>query len=85
VKCYLDKSSSEDDEISENFSDYENNRNNQREQAEKPLTVKDYLIIFILVILGIFLQPLYLLFYILMALMEFYRQCGCWFFWAYGS
>ncbi len=86
VKCYLDKNNSEDDEEENaSFSDYENNRNNQVAKVDSSLTCKDYFIIVILVILGIFLQPLYLMFYILMAMVELYRQCGCWFFWAYGT
>jgi len=35
--------------------------------------------------LGIFLQPIYLLFYVLMAFMEMYRQCGCWALLAFNS
>lgn len=86
VKCYLDKNNTEEDDDNESFSDYENNRVHDKKLEEnKSLVCKDYIIISILIILGIFLQPLYLLFYILMALVEFYRQCGCWIFWAYGT
>lgn len=85
VKCYLDRSN-RDDEEDVSFYDYEKNRNqNDEEQENKQLNFKDWIMIINLVILGIFLQPLYLLFYLLMALVEFYRQCGCWIFWAYNS
>jgi len=84
VKCYLDKNNNDEDEDNESLSDYENNKRDNR-QDEKEMTCKDYFIIVILIILGIFLQPLYLLFYILMALVELYKQCGCWIFWVYGS
>ena len=70
------------------FSDYENKKNKKEEDddedKDKPLDWKNYIIIFLLIVLGIFLQPLYLLFYVLMALVEFYRQFGCWIFWAYN-
>jgi hypothetical protein len=38
------------------------------------------LICILLVILGIGLQPVYLLFYLLFAMMECYRRFGCWVF-----
>ena len=88
VKYYLnrnDKDNDDDDDMS--ISDYENqkNKNEEDDDEDKPLNWKDYIIIFFLIVLGVFLQPLYLLFYILMALVEFYRQCGCMVFWAYNN
>jgi hypothetical protein len=81
VKCYLNRN-----DLDEDDDDYDLEYNNRKkEEEDKPLDWKDYLIITFLVILGIFLQPLYLMFYLLMAFMEVYRQCGCWVFWAYGS
>jgi hypothetical protein len=82
VKCYLHRN--EKDEDDDDF-DFEYQNTKKRVEEDKPLDWKDYLIIIFLITLGIFLQPLYLMFYILMACMEFYRQCGCWVFWAYSN
>jgi hypothetical protein len=87
VKCYLHRNDHNDDDDEENY--YDRNRRNkekdENEDIDKPLNWKDYLIIFFLIVLGIFLQPIYLLFYVLMAFMEMYRQCGCWALLAFNS
>lgn len=84
VKCYLNRNEKSIDDDDEDYDIEENNNNKNIENEEdKPLRPIDYLIIFILIMLGICLQPVYLMFYILMAVMELYRQCGCWIFWAY--
>ena len=84
VKCYLGRNDKDDDD---SFSDDENQKitKNEEDDENKTLNWKDYMIIFFIIILGIFLQPLYLMFYVLMATVEFYRQCGCWVFWAYHN
>lgn len=82
VKCYINRN--EKDEEDEDY-DIDLENQNKKEEENKELTCIDYIAIFFLIILGIFLQPLYLLFYILMAMMEVYRQCGCWIFWVYNS
>ena len=51
----------------------ENNKNNEKKN-------NNIFIIIILIILGLICQPLYLLFYILYALMECYRRFNCWFY-----
>ena len=90
VKCYFNRNekSDDDDDDDDYLSDYENNKKKDEalddDGVEKPLNWKDYIIIFFLILLGICLQPLYLLFYIMMAMMELYRQCGCWVFFAYS-
>ena len=45
---------------------------------ERPLSCFDYIICFLIGIIGIFLQPFYLMFYVLYAVMECYRRMGCW-------
>lgn len=89
VKCYLNRNEKKDDDSDDSINlsnnEVENKENKKdEEEGEKSLNWKDYIIIFLLIVVGIFLQPLYLLFYILMAMMELYRQCGCWIFFAYS-
>ena len=87
VKCYLNRNEKDDDDDDYEY-DYENNKKSDRdkenEDEDESLKWYDYIAIFFLIVLGVFLQPLYLLFYILMAMMELYRQCGCWVFFAYS-
>lgn len=80
VRCYLNRNDKNDDD-----DDFNYDFNKREEEENKPLIWSDYLIIFLLIILGIFLQPLYLLFYLLMAMMEAYKSCGCFMFWAYSN
>ncbi len=48
--------------------------------VEEGWTTKKILICCLLACLGILLQPLYLLFYILIGVMECYRRFACWYF-----
>ena len=79
VKCYLNRNEKDDDDDDDNY-----NYDNKKEEEKLPLIWTDYLIIFCLIVLGIFMQPLYLMFYLLMAMMQVFRQFGCWVFWAYS-
>jgi hypothetical protein len=91
IKCYIDKKNNPDDEEDESHvegSEYEEDNNHNIEKkksdhspAEKSLGCGDYVVIFILAVVGVFLQPFYLLFYIMYAMMECYRRFGCWVFW----
>jgi hypothetical protein len=49
-------------------------------KQEEGCTTKKIIISCLLAVLGIFLQPLYLLFYILIGMMECYRRFACWYF-----
>jgi hypothetical protein len=81
IKCYLDqdensKFEDEDhDEILDADEEYK-----RKQKVNKPLVWYNYIVILILAILGIALQPFYLLFYVMYAFMECYRRFGCWFF-----
>ena len=78
VKCYLNRNEKDDDDDEDEI--------DRKEEVEKlPLIWSDYLIIFFLIVLGVFMQPLYLMFYLLMAMMQVFRQFGCWVFWAYSN
>ena len=81
VKCYLARNDkSDDDDDDDSYEAKDDDGDNERE----PLVWYNYIIIFFLIVLGVFMQPLYLMFYILMGMMELYRQCGCWVFFAYS-
>ncbi len=71
VNCYVSKKTVdvEDESFSGTVEESEDN--------DKP---KSNYIIFLLILLGIACQPLYLLFYVLYGLMEFYRRFNCWFY-----
>eukprot|EP00340_Litonotus_pictus_P005791 CAMPEP_0170522222 /NCGR_PEP_ID=MMETSP0209-20121228/7684_1 /TAXON_ID=665100 ORGANISM="Litonotus pictus, Strain P1" /NCGR_SAMPLE_ID=MMETSP0209 /ASSEMBLY_ACC=CAM_ASM_000301 /LENGTH=531 /DNA_ID=CAMNT_0010809639 /DNA_START=30 /DNA_END=1625 /DNA_ORIENTATION=- len=58
--------------------DQEHQRNNIKK--EEGCTAKKVIICVLLALLGICLQPLYLLFYILIGMMECYRRFACWYF-----
>ena len=75
IKCYLSPSTEEN----EYDVDIEYQRSTQqiRNEDEK-LTCKQKAICCVLIILGIFLQPLYLMFYIIYAIMQCYRKLPCW-------
>lgn len=80
IKCYLTKSE-DSDEASEASVDYErgnNNQNNSPEDEDLPLTRKQKWIVALLGTLGFLMQPLYLMFYLLFAIMECYRRLPCW-------
>jgi len=93
IKCYLTRNDAkEDDEPSvdaENTNrftsqfaknDEENNINNNEpvpNGEDQPLTRMDYFICTLLGILGLALQPFYLIFYVLYGMMECYRRASC--------
>ena len=94
IKCYITRNDHKDIENSlaeENSHRYthnqDKNNNNDDENImpfqhlevlERPMTNWDYLMCFIVGVIGLFLQPLYLIFYILYAMMECYRRMSCW-------
>jgi hypothetical protein len=55
-------------------------RSKSEMNKEEGCTTKKIIISCLLAVLGIFLQPLYLLFYILIGMMECYRRFACWYF-----
>lgn len=81
IKCYLYPSKDDDEFNDINYDTEYNIRRHQVEQEkqeEKVLTRKDYIICGLLGFLGICLQPLYLMFYVIYALMQIYRRLPCW-------
>jgi hypothetical protein len=61
-----------------------NNQINQRQFSEKKYwRAREIMIISGLIILGILVQPVYLMFKFIELLLECYRRFGCWFY--YGS
>ena len=89
IKYYLySKTEKEKDIETHNYdraNEYTSNRNlrlsNKNESNPKDqIGCKEYFICFILLIVGTLLQPLYLMFYILVALMHFYRKWAWWYF-----
>ena len=73
---YINNNNGEDADVNVNGNDNDdNNKNNNNEKKNNNI-----FIIIILIILGLICQPLYLLFYILYALMECYRRFNCWFY-----
>ena len=62
---------------------YNNNGEISNYNADKKFTFKKYLIYFSLFLLGLILQPFFLVYKILQSIMELYKRlgcCGCWFF-----
>lgn len=84
TKCYIEKKfhkQYEDEENSQYEYDLENNNKNNSDASEsQSLNNWDRVIIVLLIIIGIFCQPIYLLIYLLYALMECYRRFNCWFY-----
>lgn len=78
VKCYLAKPDPNDDDSNDSL-DYEQGNNEENDEDEdKPYTTKQKWMLALCISGGILLQPLYLLFYILFAIMECYRRLPCW-------
>ncbi len=81
INCYLNPSNDDEDYEDSNY-DLENNIRRQQQQQEQQenrvLTRREYIICGLLGFLGLLLQPLYLMFYIIYALMQFYRRMPCW-------
>lgn len=79
AKCYIEKSNrNEEDEEDSNY-EYNIEQENQNEST-KQLSTWDKVILGILIVLGILCQPIYLMIYLLYALMECYRRFNCWFY-----
>lgn len=86
VKCYLNDKDTDDENNDQEMSQYDNRREFEKNQ-QNPVKAegskcKRNTIITILIVLGIFCQPLYLIFYLLYALMECSKRFGCWFYYA---
>jgi len=83
VKYYLNKHYEEDEERgiyqTNQFKDPENNQTNI--EGEESNCSKNS-IIALLIFIGICCQPLYLVFYLIYALMEFSKRFGCWFYYS---
>ena len=78
AKCYIERSNKTEDEEESNYEcNYE--VENQLE-SNKPLTRGDKILLFLLIFVGILCQPIYLMIYLLYALMECYRRFNCWFY-----
>ena len=87
IKCYLNRDPEEEDEDADfNYDDdIEANRqgagNKKRNNEEdEGCNCKKVSICILLGLLGLLCQPIYLMFYILYAIMECYRRFGCWIF-----
>ena len=89
VKCYINRKPDHDENDIELQREEFHNQiaevNNQQEPHEPHEVVevdkcKENSIIALLIFLGILCQPLYLLFYLLYAMMECYRRFSCWFY-----
>lgn len=91
VKCYLERNNKRDSHDEDDYS-YENNHHqvagntnetnfNNPDIPDVPevLNKRDKFIIVLIVILGLAMQPAYILFYLLLGLMECYRKFNCWF------
>ena len=91
IKFYNNKKySSDDDSIIESDLSYDVNvvrnhrihiRDIERQvKNKKKINCNEVFIYFLLFILGIIIQPFFLIYKILKSLMECYRRFGCWFF-----
>jgi hypothetical protein len=82
INCYLYPIKDDDDEFDYSKYDYEQNYRAQQERQEQQenrvLTRREYIICGLLGFLGLLLQPLYLMFYVIYALMQIYRRMPCW-------
>ena len=88
VKCYTKKSNNDDNDddfdgpldfygFDLEYNNEESQNESNRNEEEKK---KNKIIIGILIVLGIICQPIYLMFYVLYGLMEYYRRFNCWFY-----
>lgn len=73
VKCYLQKKYKD-------LADDHNYGHKEEEEDDEGCTFGKVLICIVLAAIGVLCQPLYLVFYILWAVMECYRQFGCFIF-----
>lgn len=83
-KCYLEKLYRIKDEENEGSNNEEENEqgnnNNDDDQEMNNLTNWNKFMLVLIIMLGILCQPVYLLIYLLYALMECYRRFNCWFY-----
>ncbi len=84
IKCYLEKKFEDEEEIiEEDFEmDDEHVQSRQKEEEPEEMTNGKIAMCVLLGILGIACQPLYLMFFVVYAMMECYRRFGCWMFYA---
>ena len=83
AKCYIEKinkTEADDDQEEEESNKEENIEQEAENQVYKPLTRWNKVMLVIMIMLGIACQPVYLLVYLLYALMECYRRFNCWFY-----
>jgi len=64
VKCYLEKRN-------------DNNQHKEEEEDDDECSFGKVLICIILAAIGVFLQPIYMIFYLIYAFIELLRQFGC--------
>jgi hypothetical protein len=90
VKCYLEKKcntneddSIEDSDVADSERGHVPKQGGENKDDEEHLGCGKITICIILIIVGVFLQPIYLMFYILYGMMECYRRYGCWVFFVY--
>jgi len=81
IMCYINGFNEEADYENNSIIVYNNNNDSSlSNKLNNPAVKLNYFYIVLLVLAGIFLQPLYLMFKLLVALMECYRNFGCWFY-----
>ncbi len=78
INCYLNPSEDEDDSDVDIEQNIRQRRQRELQQENVKLTNKQIGICVLLGFVGILLQPLYLLFYIVYALMQIYIRLPCW-------
>ena len=82
ISCYINghnDASSQEESSSFVFNESYLRKTNDINNVDNKIPL-NYFIIFILVLAGIILQPFYLCFKILLALLECYKNYGCWFY-----
>ena len=80
LNCYFNRGKEEDFERDDEASVQVKSGIDKPEEITEQKNNK--CVIAILIAIGILCQPLYLLFYVLYAMMECYRRFGCWFYYA---
>jgi len=80
TKCYLEKLFKINDDDDVDDSNNEDNFEEQNKTEQRPLTRCEKFLLVLIVLLGIICQPIYLMIYLLYALMECYRRFNCWFY-----
>ena len=86
IKCYLEKKYvDEEEEVQEeDFEMDEEHQQSRQKEEDQPeeMTNGKIAMCVLLGILGVCCQPLYLMFFLVYAMMECYRRFGCWMFYA---